>query len=138
MAFRNSPVYVGLSATVCLVVLLSATPVLTETTRSVNSVVTIDSANTPNEDPGTVDNRLTHPFSRDWLVNHARELAAEPFEAAAIESDSPLGQLDYDDYRRITFEPSAAIWARENRNFTLDLFHPGFIYNTPVNINLVV
>lgn len=138
MAFSNSPVYVGLSATVCLAIFFSAAPVLTETTRSVNSVVAIDSSAEPVDNLSVTNERLTHPFSRDWLLDHARDLASQPYVPAGIDTNSPLGQLGYDEYRRITFEPSAAIWARENRNFTLDLFHPGFIYNTPVNINLVV
>lgn len=148
MTFRNSPIYVGLAASVCLAVLFSATPVLTESTRSLNAVVSLGAANSVAQAPGNeastevastnTGERLTHPFSREWLVDHARELAAQPFEPATIDADGPLARLDYDDYRRITFQPSAAIWAREQRNFSLDLFHPGFIYNTPVNINLVV
>lgn len=138
MTFRNSPVYVGLSATVCMAVLFSAAPVLTQTTRSFNAVVSLGAATSAVETLNNTDERLTHPFTREWLVDHARELATQPYVPTTIDANGPLGKLDYDGYRRITFQPSAAIWARENRNFSLDLFHPGFIYNTPVNINLVV
>ena len=34
--------------------------------------------------------------------------------------------------------PTAAIWGRENRTFAVDLLYPGFIFDVPVNINLVV
>ena len=82
--------------------------------------------------------RYPHPFDRAWLVGHALELSQQPFALQELQSDSPLTNMDYDDYRRITFDRNAAIWARENRNFTIDLFHPGFLFKTPVLINLVV
>ena len=86
----------------------------------------------------TEPERVTHNFSRDWLVQHAQNLSQQRFELRALAADSPLNRLGYDDYRRISFDQNAAIWARQDRNFTLDLFHPGFLYTTPVSINLVV
>src|SRR5690606_39106811 len=80
----------------------------------------------------------THPFDREWLRNHARELAGQEFQPELIPEDSPLKQMDYDQYRTIVFDPNAAIWAREGRNFIVELFYPGFIFNNPVYINLVV
>jgi glucans biosynthesis protein len=47
-------------------------------------------------------------------------------------------ELTYDQYRSIRFDPAAAIWSRENRTFVLDLLYPGFIFDVPVNVNLVV
>ena len=47
-------------------------------------------------------------------------------------------RLTYDQYRAIRFDPAAAIWLRENRTFAVDLLYPGFIFDVPVNINLVV
>jgi glucans biosynthesis protein len=46
-------------------------------------------------------------------------------------------RLTYDQYRSIRYS-AASIWTGENRAFTVDLFYPGFIYDVPVNINLVV
>jgi len=80
--------------------------------------------------------RLAAPFSRTILVERAEELAKQEYVAPAP-SDS-VKQLSYDQYRSIRFQKGASIWARQNRTFTLDLFHPGFIFDTPVNINLVV
>lgn len=91
------------------------------------------------EPPAPVeDDRPTHPFDRDWLVNRARELSLQAFDLEELEEGHPLTTLDYDDYRHINFDRNAAIWAREGRQFTIDLFHPGFIFRTPVSINLVV
>ena len=48
-----------------------------------------------------------------------------------------LRNLNYDQYRRIRFNPEAQIWRNENRGFTLDLLHPGFHYAEAVQINLI-
>lgn len=77
------------------------------------------------------------PFSHRWLQRYARELATQPFSPNAMASDDPLRALSYDDYRRIRFDPNAAVWANEARPFQLQLFHPGFLHTTPVGINLV-
>jgi glucans biosynthesis protein len=78
------------------------------------------------------------PFSRDWLVARATELAKSRYVPTSSPANQSLGRLTYDQYRAIRFQAGASIWEHEGRNFTVDLFHPGFIYNTPVKINLVV
>ncbi len=82
--------------------------------------------------------RPTEPFDRDILLARAAELASEPFVEPRRGDAEAQRQLSYDQYRSIRFQRGASIWARENRTFTVDLFYPGFIYETPVNINLVV
>src|SRR5690606_29482825 len=80
--------------------------------------------------------RPTERFDRAVLEARAAELArGEPVSPPRIESSQ---RLSYAEYRAIRFERGASIWARENRNFAVDLFYPGFIFDTPVNINLVV
>lgn len=93
-------------------------------------------ADQPAQEPA--EERLTHEFSREWLLAHAQTLSTQEFQVDVISEESRLNNLGYDEYRRITFDPYAAIWARQDRNFTIDLFHPGFLYTTPVAINLVV
>jgi glucans biosynthesis protein len=82
--------------------------------------------------------RPASPFNRTILVARAEELAKQPF----VEPTQPSGnnspnKLSYDQYRAIRFQKGASIWSGEDRTFTIDLFHPGFIYETPVNINIV-
>ena len=83
--------------------------------------------------------RPTEVFDRGVLVARAKELATRPFviphlrEGDGDEED----RLSYDQYRSIRYA-APSIWAGENRTFAVDLFYPGFIYNIPVNINLVV
>ncbi len=81
--------------------------------------------------------RAATPFDYDTLVARAADLAAQPFAAPAAAAN-PLPRLTYDQYRSIRFQTGASIWEHEDRNFTVDLFHPGFIYDTPVKVNLVV
>jgi glucans biosynthesis protein len=81
--------------------------------------------------------RPASPFNRTILVGRAEELAKQPYVEPQKAPDPPQ-RLTYDQYRAIRFTKGSSIWRGENRNFTIDLFYPGFIYETPVNINLVV
>lgn len=78
----------------------------------------------------------TPTFSHERLVEHARSLSQRPFVQAAVPNDPAL-QMSYDQYRSIAFDRDQAIWKDEGAPFNLELFHPGFIYNTPVEIALV-
>jgi glucans biosynthesis protein len=81
--------------------------------------------------------RPSSPFSRAILVARAEELAKQDYVEPPKVQD-PNSKLSYDQYRAIHFQKGASIWAHQNRTFTLDLFHPGYIYDAPVNINLVI
>ena len=83
--------------------------------------------------PGPAD-RAVRPRGPARARGRARETAA--CVAAAPEGEGR--RLTYDQYRSIRFDPAAAIWRAENRTFELDLLYPGFIFEVPVNINLVV
>lgn len=85
----------------------------------------------------SADDSSAQAFSPQWLQDHAQELSTRPDNVEEMAEDNPLRSLDYDDFRRIEFDPDAAIWADESRDFTLQLFHPGFYYTIPVEINLV-
>jgi len=84
------------------------------------------------------EERPTHRFDRAWLENTAKELSEKEYIEKKIEEGSALRQLNYDDYKKIQFERSATIWAKEDRNFRLIPLHPGFLFTTPVKLNLVV
>lgn len=75
-------------------------------------------------------------FDRERLVEHARSLSLRPFEPAFVQGDSTLG-MNYDQYRSVAFDRDQAIWKEEGAPFQLELFHPGFIFNVPVEISLV-
>lgn len=83
------------------------------------------------------DQRPTYPFDRQWLEQRARELSQEEFQPQELDPDHPLTELSYDQYRAIEFQRGASIWNREDRNFRVGLLHPGFLFKTPVKLNLV-
>jgi glucans biosynthesis protein len=82
--------------------------------------------------------RPEEPFDRAVLEARAAELAQRPHALPPRPEAPGRERLTYDQYRAIRFLRGASIWSRENRTFTVDLFYPGFIFDTPVNINLVV
>jgi glucans biosynthesis protein len=81
--------------------------------------------------------RPTEPFDREILLARAAELAARPHALPPRPEGEGQARLTYDQYRSIRFDPDAAIWRGEDRNFVIDLLYPGFIYDVPVNINLI-
>jgi periplasmic glucans biosynthesis protein len=82
--------------------------------------------------------RPTEPFDRAVLEARAADLARRKHVSPPRAEGLDRERLTYDQYRAIRFKRGASIWARENRTFALDLFYPGFIYDAPVNVNLVV
>lgn len=84
------------------------------------------------------EERRAERFDRAVLEARAADLARRKHVPPARPEGSDRERLTYDQYRAIRFKRSASIWARENRTFSLDLFYPGFIFDTPVNVNLVV
>jgi glucans biosynthesis protein len=82
--------------------------------------------------------RPTEPFDRALLEARAAELAMRPHALPPPPEGAGRPRLTYDQYRSIRFDPAAAIWRNENRSFVVDLLYPGFIFEVPVNINLVV
>ena len=83
------------------------------------------------------DERPAVRFSRDVLLAEAERLSQTEFVPPRLPPES-VRPLTYDQYRAIRMQAGASIWQGQGRNFTIDLFHPGFIFDTPVNIHLVV
>ncbi len=75
-------------------------------------------------------------FSHEALVEHARSLAQRDHEPPPPMADPKL-RMNYDQYRSIAFDRAQAIWKDTGAPFQLELFHPGFIFNVPVEIALV-
>ncbi|MDT8878778.1 glucan biosynthesis protein [Halomonas saccharevitans] len=70
------------------------------------------------------------------VTERARRLAASTFEEADGHRPEALREIDYDAYRSIRFRPEAARW-RDEGLFSVQLFHPGFLFERPVRLNLV-
>ena len=72
----------------------------------------------------------------DVISARAKELARKEYVAPkTIELDA-LNNIDYQDYRSIRFKQDKSVW-KDDGLYELQLFHPGFLYKTPVTINLV-
>ena len=82
-------------------------------------------------------NVQTVAFRRELIVEYARELAQKPFVSNQLDPDDPLRRLNYDEFRKIIFRPDASIWRNADSLFQIQLFHPGFLATTPVQINVV-
>lgn len=76
------------------------------------------------------------PFDFGAVVERAKDLASRPYEPIASRMTESLANLNYDTYRALRFRPDRALWHGERR-FEVQFFHPGFLFNTPVRINVV-
>ncbi|AQU81634.1 MULTISPECIES: glucan biosynthesis protein [unclassified Halomonas] len=70
------------------------------------------------------------------VIKRAQSLAEAPYQAPDVSLPSTLQELSYDDYRQIRFNPERAYWQDESP-FSLQLFHSGFLFQTPVKINII-
>lgn len=77
------------------------------------------------------------PFSFDWLKNEMKNKATQP-DTPPAPLDTFLEELTYDDYRNIYFRPEAARWSQDVFPFQLQAFHPGWLFQEPVQIFEVV
>lgn len=64
-----------------------------------------------------------------------QERLKKPFRNPRESMPDELKGLDYDRYREIRFRRSNALWAAEKLPFWAEFFHPGYIYQEPVQIN---
>ena len=76
------------------------------------------------------------PFSRQTVLDEARGLAGRPYEPPAP-VDSRLTGLDYDSYRQIRYRKDKAIWGGSPTRFSVELFAPGFLFESGVDLFIV-
>jgi periplasmic glucans biosynthesis protein len=78
------------------------------------------------------------PFSEDIFRRMAADLSKKPFEAPKSRIPDELKDIGYDQYRNdIRFKKSQNVWAGDNLNYNLEMFHAGFLFKNPVDIHLV-
>lgn len=75
-------------------------------------------------------------FSFANVEQAAKNLAAAPFQAPQSVSEA-LRNLDYDTWRKIRFKPDSAFWGKKKSPFELQFFHPGFLYDRTVKLNII-
>ncbi|WP_258548984.1 glucan biosynthesis protein [Thalassospira profundimaris] len=79
----------------------------------------------------------TPPFSPQLVIDRARELAKKPFENPHRELPAALADLDAAKYAKIKFKSDQAFLKDPATGFSMELYHPGYMYDVPVGINIV-
>ena len=78
------------------------------------------------------------PFSTDTVLKMATELASKPFKAPETPAlPSVFSGLTFEQYAAIRRVPGTAIWSDQKLGFSLEPLHRGFVYTTPIGINIV-
>jgi glucans biosynthesis protein len=75
-------------------------------------------------------------FDFTALSGMAEKLAQEEYLPPEPLPDI-LQQLDYDDWRNIRQRQEKALWKESTLPFNLQFFHPGFVYDRSVKINII-
>ncbi|SIR39855.1 glucan biosynthesis protein G [Bosea sp. TND4EK4] len=76
-------------------------------------------------------------FGYEDVVERAKALAKQPFDAASATIPSELSKLTYDSYREVRFRRDKAFWREGGSDFRLLPFHLGFLHDKPVQIHLI-
>lgn len=73
----------------------------------------------------------------NYVEGMAEKLASQKWKSPEDDSQIPesLKKITYDQYRNIRFIPANRLWATEQLPFRLSLFHLGYIYTMPVEID---
>ena len=77
------------------------------------------------------------PFSHEIVQQQAAELAQKAYEAPADALPKGIEDLDYDQFRQIRFRRERTIWRGEGLNFKLQVLPTGWLFKTPIEINVV-
>jgi glucans biosynthesis protein len=77
------------------------------------------------------------PFAADTVLKAAIQLAAKPFKAPSAPLPSIFSNLNFEQYAAIRRVPGSAIWANQKLGFSLEPLHRGFVFTTPIEINIV-
>ncbi|MDW5378312.1 glucan biosynthesis protein [Halomonas sp. HP20-15] len=67
------------------------------------------------------------------VIERAKGLAGSAYSAPQSPLPDKLKNLSYNDYRNIRYRNEHALW-RDDRLFEVQFFHPGFLYDDPVEM----
>jgi glucans biosynthesis protein len=76
-------------------------------------------------------------FSFKQVKAIAQKAASKPYQDTDSNVPDFLLHLSYNQWRNIRFRPEKSLWRKDNLLFEVQFFHPGFIYNRTVKINVV-
>ncbi|MBF0569891.1 MAG: glucan biosynthesis protein G [Candidatus Omnitrophica bacterium] len=69
------------------------------------------------------------------VIAKAKALSAKPFQAPGTDLPEVLKKMGYDQWRGIRFKPARSLWV--DQPFSVQFFHPGFLYQFPVTVHSV-
>lgn len=72
----------------------------------------------------------------EHVIEQARTMAGQAYQAPESPLPESLANMGYDDFRDIRFREEAALW-RGERLFEVQFFHPGFLYDEPVDLHVL-
>ncbi len=76
-------------------------------------------------------------FSFEEVISQARLAAAKPFKAVEPRLVEYLRSISEAQWQALSFKEENRFWAEGGGPFEVGFFHPGFIYDQPVVINVV-
>lgn len=76
-------------------------------------------------------------FEHGVVIERARQLATQPYARPGPDLPQEFDRLSFDDYRQIQFKRDRAFFQQTKSSYRLELFHRGFLFKTPVVVNLV-
>ncbi|MDE2578812.1 MAG: glucan biosynthesis protein [Hyphomicrobiales bacterium] len=77
------------------------------------------------------------PFQSSGVLDLARALAKGPYQAQPSALPDPFSNLTYEQYVGIRRKAQALVWSADNVGFAIEPLHRGFIFATPMQINVV-
>ncbi len=77
------------------------------------------------------------PFDLEQVARLARQRAAAPFTSPRSPSADFLQGISEADWNSLSFKDDRRLWRDRNLPFQVSFFHPGFIYNNVVHLNVV-
>ena len=76
-------------------------------------------------------------FGFQDVYTQAQRLAERPYQAPQRQVPPFVRQLQYDQYRDIRYRPERSLWRDLGLPFQVQLFHPGYLFDRPVTINVL-
>jgi periplasmic glucans biosynthesis protein len=76
-------------------------------------------------------------FSLQNVIDQASSLAKDPYQERQGQVPDFLTNIEYDDWRDIRFKTDQALWLKNKLPFTVQFFHPGFLYNRTIAVYTV-
>jgi periplasmic glucans biosynthesis protein len=77
-------------------------------------------------------------FSLQNVAEQAKQLSKENYVAPKSHLPSMFKHLAFDDYQKIYFISDKTYWKKDHTLFTLQFYHQGMYFDTPVKINEII